>query len=110
LSLLILNRKNSKAELVAEFIVCENRNLCSVTSADISSDGKTIALLTYGYLFILTDFNFDNFSKGKRKQIDLGVRTQLEAVCFLNDSTLLLSDERSHGQGGNLYTLDLSKF
>ncbi len=98
-----------KAKLVGEFIICSNQNTCSITSADISPDGKKIALLSYGYLTILTDFNFDDFSKGKKQQIDLGIRTQLEAVCFKNDSTLLLSDEKSHTQGGNLYSLNLSK-
>jgi len=57
-----------------------------------------------------SDFKLDDFSKGSIKQIDLGIRTQLESVCFLNDSTLLLSDERSNSQGGNLYKLDLNKF
>ena len=97
-----------KATLVGEFIICKDQNTCSVTGADISSDGKTIALLTYGYLILITDFSFDDFSKGKQQQIDLEVRTQLEAVCFKNDSTLLISDEKSHLQGGNLYQFDLN--
>ena len=97
-----------KATLVGEFIICKDQNTCSVTGADISSDGKTIALLTYGYLILITDFSFDDFSKGKQQQIDLEVRTQLEAVCFKNDSTLLISDEKSHLKGGNLYQFDLN--
>ncbi|WP_350293088.1 hypothetical protein [uncultured Croceitalea sp.] len=100
---------NYKAELVGEFIVCDNQKICSITSADISSDGKTIALLSYGYLWLITDFELDDFSKGKKQQIDLDVRTQLESVCFKNDSTLLVSDEKTGPNGGNLYTLDLSK-
>ncbi|GMN09876.1 hypothetical protein MTsPCn9_19190 [Croceitalea sp. MTPC9] len=101
---------NYEAELVGKFIVCKDQDKCSITSADISSNGKKIALLTYGYVLIITDFEFDDFSKGKKQQIELGARTQLEAVCFKNDSTLLISDEQSHAQGGNLYALDLSKF
>jgi hypothetical protein len=99
-----------KARLVGEFIVCSNQKTCSITSADISPDGKKIALLTYGYLLILTDFELDDFSKGNKQQIDLGVRTQLEAISFKNNSTLLLSDEKSRAKGGNLYSLDLNKF
>lgn len=99
---------NYKAELVSEFIVCDNQKICSITSADISSDGKKIALLSYGYLWLITDFEFDDFSKGKKQQIDLEVRTQLESVCFKNDSTLLVSDEKTGLHGGNLYKLDLS--
>lgn len=99
-----------EAMLIGEFEVCDNQDTCSITSADISSDGKKIALLTYGYLILITDFKFDDFSKGKKQLIDLGLRTQLEALCFKNDSTLFLSDEKSHLQGGNLYRLDLNKF
>ncbi len=98
------------ASLVAEFITCQDPDICSITSASISPDGKKIALLGYGLLWIITDFSFDDFSKGSIKKIDLDLRTQLEAVCFKNDSTLLLSDERSHTQGGNLYTFDISKY
>lgn len=98
-----------KAQLVGSLFLCNNQDICSVTSASISSDGKTIVLLGYGLLWLISDFKLDDFSKGSLKQIDLGIRTQLESVCFLDEATLLLSDERSHGQGGNLYTLDLNK-
>lgn len=99
-----------KAQLIGTLFMCNNQNTCSITSATISADGKTIVLLGYGLLWLISDFKLDDFSKGRITQIDLGIRTQLESVCFLNDSTLLLSDERSHGQGGNLYKLNLNKF
>ncbi|MBT8299256.1 MAG: hypothetical protein KJO52_13055, partial [Maribacter sp.] len=59
--------------------------------------------------FLFTDFEWDDFSKGKMKTINLGATTQLESVCFLNNDTLLLSDEKRGNTGGNLYTLKLSK-
>lgn len=99
-----------KALLVGELVTCEDSSICSITSASISSDGKKIALLGYGLLWVITDFTFDDFSKGSIKKIDLGLRTQLEAVCFKNDSVLFLSDEKSHTQGGNLYTFNLSEY
>lgn len=96
-----------EAELVGELITCNEQNNCSITAADISKDGKKIVLLSYGYLWLITDFSFDDFSKGRLEKIDLELRTQLEAVCFKNDSTLLISDERSHLKGGNLYSFNL---
>ena len=80
-----------------------------VTAADISPDGSTIALLGYGKLWVFTDFKWDDFSKGKMKTIDLGVTTQLESICFLNNETLLLTDEERANTGGNLYSLKLKK-
>ncbi|WP_240467913.1 hypothetical protein [Flagellimonas sp. CMM7] len=98
-----------KAELISEWFTCSDGDTCSITSADISSDGKTIAVLGYGLLWLITDFEFDDFSRGNIQKIDLGIHSQLESVCFLDGSTLLLSDERSNHQGGNLYRLDIGQ-
>ena len=80
---------------------------CGITSAAISPDEKTIVLLSLGKLYMLTDFPEDDFINGKITEIDLGVRTQLESVCFQNANTLLLSDEVSNNTGGNLYSYSL---
>jgi hypothetical protein len=97
-----------KAELVTEWTICEDANSCSATSAAISEDEKTIAVLTYGKLLLFTDFNSDNFIEGKLKIIDLNYQSQLESVCFLNNSTLLLADEKVKTSGGNLYEFHLN--
>ena len=88
---------------------CQDQDICEVTSADISSDGKTIVVLSKGLLWVITDFKFDDFSKGKIRKIDLEVRTQLESICFYNDSTLLLTNEGSHHAGGDLFRFDIEK-
>ena len=98
-----------KATLLAEINLCSDWKTCQITGIDISPSGDKIIALSYGKLFIFTDFTWDNFSNGKIEEIDLGIRTQLESICFLNENTILLSDERSHGTGNNLYSLDLSK-
>ncbi|MGB5668601.1 MAG: hypothetical protein WBM53_17330 [Maribacter sp.] len=95
------------AQLVGKFITCKKDVICQVTAADISPDGTKIALLGYGKLWVFTDFKWDDFSKGKMKTIDLGATTQLESICFLNNGTLLLSDEERGNTGGNLYSLKL---
>ncbi|WP_149274624.1 hypothetical protein [Pareuzebyella sediminis] len=93
-----------KAESLGKIRTCTDWETCQVTSADISSDGLSIVLLGSGKLWILTHFDFDNFSKATIEEIDLGVRTQLESVCFVDDKTLLLSDEENSSGGGNLYS------
>ena len=98
-----------EAELIGKFITCKQEVLCQVTAADISPDGSTIALLGYGKLWLFTDFKWDDFSKGKMQTINLGVTTQLESICFLNNDTLLISDEERGGTGGNLYSFKLKK-
>lgn len=96
-----------EAELVGKINLCTDWDTCRVTSAAISSNSKTVVLLGYGKLWVITDFSDADFSKGNIQEIDLGLRTQLESVCFTDDKTLLLSDEIRENTGGNLYSYTL---
>lgn len=96
-----------EATLVGSFTPCKDWKICQITSIDISPKGDRIVALSYGKLFIFTDFTWDNFTTGNMQEIDLGARSQLESVCFLNDDTLLISDEKAHSKGGNLYTYSI---
>ena len=97
-----------EAELMGTIRICSDWNTCQITSADISPDGKTIVLLSYGKLWTITNFSNDDFAQGNLAEIDLGVRTQLESVCFTNNKLLLLSDEERDDTGGNLYSYTLN--
>jgi hypothetical protein len=97
-----------EAQQIGTIKTCSDWNTCKITSAAISPDSKTIVLLGNGKLWTITDFSGDAFHSGTMKEIDLGVRTQLESVCFMNDSVLLLSDEVRAGTGGNLYSYSLN--
>ncbi len=96
-----------KAEFIGEFVTCAQAMECRVTAADISPDGSTIALLGYGKLWLFSSFEWDDFSKGQIKTINLGISTQLESVSFLDNGTLLLSDEAIGNTGGNLYSIKI---
>ncbi|NVN17415.1 hypothetical protein GUA46_03600 [Muricauda sp. HICW] len=97
-----------KAEFLGDLFLCGDQNHCSVTSADISPDGKTIALLSYGFVFLLTDFTAPDFTKSSIKIIDLQTDTQIESVCFYDDKTLLVADEENKYGGRKLYELTLN--
>ena len=98
-----------EAQLIGTFNTClENPIKCEVTAAAISPDGKKIVLLGYGVLWVITDFTIDKFASGTQEFIDLGVSTQLESVCFIDNSTILLSDEERHKTGRNLYSFTLA--
>ncbi len=98
---------NHEAKLIDTLDVCKEWNLCQITSADLSPDGSKLVLLSYGKLFIISDFKNESFSKGKMKTLDLNTTSQLEAICFLDENTLLLSDERKAGTGRNMYSYQL---
>lgn len=96
-----------EAEFLGSLFLCADQDHCSVTSADISPDGRTIALLSYGFVFLITDFSIPDFNKSSLKIIDLDTDTQIESVCFANDKTLLLADEENKHGGRKLYEYKL---
>ncbi len=96
-----------EAEFLGSLFLCADQDHCSVTSADISPDGKTIALLSYGFIFLLNDFTAPDFTKSSIKIVDLKTETQVESVCFADNKTLLIADEENRFGGRKLYELKL---
>ncbi|MEZ0005877.1 WD40 repeat protein [Flavobacterium sp. 28YEA47A] len=99
---------NHKAQLLGKFKACNNYHKCAITSADISPDGKKIALLSASKVWILSDFKADDFLNGKTEMFELNDVTQKEGICFKDNQTLLIVDEKSKKTGGNLYEIKLS--
>ncbi|CAM3976376.1 hypothetical protein FLAN108750_02695 [Flavobacterium antarcticum] len=97
------------AELISSFKTCENFNHCAITSADISSSGKTIALLSSDQVWLFSNFKEDDFFNGKMKNRQLPTFTQKEGICFKDENTLYITDEKDKKTGGNLYKLNLLK-
>ncbi|WP_237332424.1 hypothetical protein [Zobellia amurskyensis] len=95
------------AEYLGKITTCDDWDTCKVTSADISPDGKTVVLLGSGKLWTISEFDLENLPESTLKETDLMVRTQLESVTFIDNSTLLLSDEETKKEGRNLYKYTL---
>lgn len=98
-----------QAELISSFKTCKNFNHCAITSADISPSGKTIALLSSDQVWLFSNFKGDAFFEGKMSTISLPTFSQKEGICFVDENTLYITDERDKNTGGNLYKLKLSK-
>jgi hypothetical protein len=101
-------RGHHKAQLISSFKTC-NDLPCWITAADISDDGKIVALLTLNAVWTFTDFKGDDFFMGEVKKYDLGFESQKESICFKDNNTLFIADESTAGVGGNLYELSLNK-
>lgn len=95
------------AEFLGALFLCEDQNHCSVTSADISPDGTTIALLSYGKLFLLNSAALSNIPETKVRTIELNQVTQIESVCFLDNKTVMIADEQNRFGGRKLYKFQL---
>lgn len=94
------------AEIIDEFESCKDVE-CWITSADISPNGKKVVLLSQKNVLVFSDFNNDKFLSGKVKKIDLRYRSQKESITFKDNNTLLITDERANGTGGNLYEIKI---
>ena len=99
---------NHKAQLLGSLKTCGVYKRCAVTAADISPDGTKAVLLTGDKVFVITDFKNGNFAKGTFKMCELGHASQKEGLCFTDNNTLLIADEKDKKTGGKLYEVKLS--
>lgn len=74
-----------------------------VTAADISPDGKRLALLTYGAVYIFSHFPGHDFFYGNLLKINIPLG-QAEAITFTDDNTIYYATEE-----GFLYKIRLDK-
>lgn len=95
------------AKLIATVYICNQKISCQVTGAAISPNGKTLALLTSNSVWLLDNFSEETLSKKPLKRIPLEHFSQKESICFLDNHTLLISDEQQGPTGRNLYKISL---
>ena len=101
-------RGNHEAQFMTSFKTCDDIQ-CWVTSADISADRKQIAILSPTAVWVLSNFKSDDFFNGTVTKHDFSFKSQKESVCFKDKNTLLVTDEKAYGSGGNLYELKLNQ-
>ena len=90
---------------VTEIPTCEASKACMITAADISPDGNTLALLSQEKIWIGPNF-LKTGTLPDLKMIDLHYVSQKEGLCFIDNKTLFISDERNSSGGGMLYRLN----
>jgi hypothetical protein len=98
-----------KAELIGQFKTCEDFDNCAITSAAISPEGTKAVLLSHSKIWLFENFSSDDFLSGTKTEIDLLHYSQKEAICFKDNTTLLIADERVKKNGGKLYQVSLNK-
>jgi hypothetical protein len=82
-----------------------------ITSGDISPDGSRLCLLSSDKMWIFYDYDGNDFFDGKNIQINFNHLSQKEAVCFINNDELFISDEELiAGIGRQLFYIDISTF
>ena len=97
------------AELIGSYKTGNDASDCQVTSAAVHHESGTIALLSYNKVWIFSDYKEDDFASGKVREIKLKHSSQKESICFKSARELYIADERSKGEGRNLYLLNLDE-
>ena len=67
---------------------------CPITAADISPDGRTVALLGYGGVFLFANQPGRGLFDGPKRFRALPTTGQAEALVFLDDSTFVVGNEK----------------
>lgn len=100
------NKKgDQKAKLLREFNLNGKDN--KITSAAISTDGKTVLLLNHDKVWKLTNFKSNDFFAGNIEAIDFSHKSQKEGIIFITETEVFITDEYSNGEGANLYRFEL---
>jgi len=79
-----------------------------ITSADINAAGNKMVLLSESRLWLFSDIQGTNFFDGNAQMFNMYF-SQKEAVVFVDDSTLYLTDEYLFGTGGNLLRICMNE-
>lgn len=98
---------NHAAQLLGKYKTGDDYNTSAITGAAISPDGSKFVLLSHSRVLLFKDFKGDDFLNGKVSQLELNYYSQKEAVCFKDNNTLLIADEKDKKTGGNIYQVSL---
>jgi len=96
---------NHKAIIVSKFNLKGKND--AITSADISNDGNKVVLLNHNKLWLLSNFEGDDFFSGDISKLKFNHTSQKEGICFLDDNYVIITDEREGSIGGNIYSFNL---
>lgn len=99
---------NHAAQLLGTIPTCDNFRKCAITGADLSPDGTKAVLLSGGKVWVMTNFGTENFAGAAMQVYELNHISQKEGICFKDNDTLLIADEKDKKEGGKLYEVKLS--
>ncbi len=94
-------------EYLDEFMTDKDKKLGKVTSADLSPNGSTLAILSYGLIWLFKDFHGDDFFAGNVTQIEMPMQWEWEGLVFKDDCTLYLTKEKGSKRPPLLFRMAL---
>lgn len=96
------------AELIDSFYTGPGPTIpYSITSADISPDNSRLILLGYNKCWLFTNFTGNDFFSGTSQQFNFPALTQKEAIGFITNDDLYVTDELVSTIGRKLYYMKI---
>lgn len=83
-----------KAQLLGKYKTGADYNDSAITGAAISPDSSKFVLLSHSKVWLFEYFKDDDILNGKISILELNHYSQKEAVCFKDNNTLLIVDEK----------------
>ena len=90
----------------------------TLTGADITPDSSKVVLLGYNFdgqtntffpfVWLFWDFKGTNFFSGKNQRVNFPNLEQMEGICHWKGDVFLISSEKNHWHGQELYAWDAS--
>lgn len=87
-----------------------DKSLFWVAGAALSPSKDKLVLLGYDKMWVFTDFEGANFFSGKHETYAFAKLTQKESITFINENTLLITDELNEFGGGEVYLAHLKDY
>lgn len=84
-----------------------DKSLFWVAGAALSPDKSKLVLLGYDKMWVFTDFEGADFFGGNSKTYAFEELTQKESITFINNKTVLITDELNEFGGGEMYLAHL---
>lgn len=85
-----------------------DKSLFWIAGSALNPDKSKLVLLGYDKMWVFTDFKGADFFRGKSKTYAFAKLTQKESITFINENTLLITDELNEFGGGEMYLAHLS--
>lgn len=98
-----------QAQLIGKFKTGGSFANNAITSATLSPDASTMVLLCHGKVWLFSNFKGDNFLSGQVSELKLNHFSQKEAICFKDNKTLLIADEKTKKTGGYVYEVTVEQ-
>lgn len=94
-----------EATFVVDFFTNTNKDKGQITAADLSPDGKTLAMISKEKMWLFQNISGDDFFAGEVLNLDLPIQLDMEGAIFADDCTLYLSNEDKPSKPAILYKI-----